>query len=361
MSLPLIVVIELFTIASILVIALTLAAMPFASHPDIYFAITVAPSWRGTGEARRIARRFRMELALHSVIAALIVLAMARAAHPEALIPFGGICWIMLGSYLAYARARKAVQPHAVEPSMEREAVLQPRPAGLPGGWTLQLLPFAILLAMAVYLQSRWSEIPERFPIHWGVNGQANGWAPRTTGGVFFPLIIGAVIILFLLVISLSIAGTRRIHASGAAGLRETRFRAAVLRLLTGTEVMIALTMAGLAYLPLRSHPEQQPPVLLLVVPILTGVIIGTIALVRASLVKTPLPETDGDRPVGDRTLDRHWKGGLFYVNRDDPALLVEKRFGIGYTFNFGNPRSWLGLIAVAVLIALAVILPQVL
>jgi uncharacterized membrane protein len=44
--------------------------------------------------------------------------------------------------------------------------------------------------------------------------------------------------------------------------------------------------------------------------------------------------------PVGDRTRDECWKLGLFYVNRNDPALFVEKRFGIGWTVNFGNPRA---------------------
>jgi uncharacterized membrane protein len=39
----------------------------------------------------------------------------------------------------------------------------------------------------------------------------------------------------------------------------------------------------------------------------------------------------------------------MFYVNRDDPALLVEKRFGIGYTLNFGHPGSWLLLVGIVV------------
>lgn len=30
--------------------------------------------------------------------------------------------------------------------------------------------------------------------------------------------------------------------------------------------------------------------------------------------------------------------GGMFYIDRNDPSLMVEKRFGIGYTFNYGNP-----------------------
>jgi uncharacterized membrane protein len=50
-----------------------------------------------------------------------------------------------------------------------------------------------------------------------------------------------------------------------------------------------------------------------------------------------------------DRDDDRFWKAGLFYVNRDDPAVMVGNRFGVGWTFNFGNRIAWLilaGMIA---------------
>jgi uncharacterized membrane protein len=44
---------------------------------------------------------------------------------------------------------------------------------------------------------------------------------------------------------------------------------------------------------------------------------------------------------IGDRTPDAAWKWGLFYYNPEDPAVIVEKRFGLGYTLNFGNRWSW--------------------
>jgi len=47
------------------------------------------------------------------------------------------------------------------------------------------------------------------------------------------------------------------------------------------------------------------------------------------------------------------WKWGLVYYNPADPALLVEKRGGPGFTLNFGNRLSWLlgaGVLAVIVL-----------
>jgi uncharacterized membrane protein len=43
-----------------------------------------------------------------------------------------------------------------------------------------------------------------------------------------------------------------------------------------------------------------------------------------------------------DRDDDRLWKAGLLYVNRDDPAIVVSARFGVGWALNFGNPAAWL-------------------
>ncbi|MDE2052096.1 MAG: hypothetical protein KGJ72_13870, partial [Gammaproteobacteria bacterium] len=63
--------------------------------------------------------------------------------------------------------------------------------------------------------------------------------------------------------------------------------------------------------------------------------------------------------PVGDRTEDRFWKLGVFYFNRSDPSVMVERRFGFGYTVNFARPVAWviillpvLALIAVSTTIA---------
>ena len=54
--------------------------------------------------------------------------------------------------------------------------------------------------------------------------------------------------------------------------------------------------------------------------------------------------------PVGDRTPDAAWKLGLLYYNPDDPALIVEKHFGIGWTLNFGRPAVWLILLGILLL-----------
>lgn len=54
-----------------------------------------------------------------------------------------------------------------------------------------------------------------------------------------------------------------------------------------------------------------------------------------------------------DRTDPRFWAGNI-YVNRDDPAVVVPGRFGMGgRTLNLGNPRTWLLLVALMSLVVM--------
>ena len=46
------------------------------------------------------------------------------------------------------------------------------------------------------------------------------------------------------------------------------------------------------------------------------------------------------DNAVNGLADNRNWILGMFYVNRDDPSFLVERRFGLGYTINLGNPKA---------------------
>ncbi len=83
--------------------------------------------------------------------------------------------------------------------------------------------------------------------------------------------------------------------------------------------------------------------------PIPTGflwVFVGVIALIGL-LSYFARVTARGRKPVPDGA----WKGGVFYFNREDPALFVPKRFGIGYTINFANRWSWLIAAILVVLI----------
>ena len=71
----------------------------------------------------------------------------------------------------------------------------------------------------------------------------------------------------------------------------------------------------------------------------------------------TPVKHTESD--IIYRDDDRYWYGGIFYYNPDDPAVLVPRRFGFGWTLNFGNPRGRLIMIVTLLVVLLCgVIIP---
>jgi uncharacterized membrane protein len=133
-----------------------------------------------------------------------------------------------------------------------------------------------------------------------------------------------------------------------------------MLSLLVGLQYLLALLFAWVGFLALRSR-EQMPSPLAVLVPMLAFVVFFVGVLVRTGQGGSRLPEYSSlspqppGAPVGDRTLDRYWIAGIIYVNRNDPAIVVERRFGIGYTLNLGQPVSWI-VIGLLVLAPLALI-----
>jgi uncharacterized membrane protein len=241
---------------------------------------------------------------------------------------------------------RSRVMPHSIQASTIREAVLAPRVAHLPGGWLLQLAPFAILAATAIYLHLHWDQIPDRFPVHWGIDGRPNGWSVRTPMGVYGPLILGASILAALALITYSIFREARVIRARESGSLYHDFPHQVGYFLVAVEFFLAAAMSAAALLPLTGNPG------------IAAVLIATLALMAAvfpmahwlNRSRAPFASDSMRAPVGDGTLDEHWKLGMFYFNRDDPALWVEKRIGIGFTMNFARGCSWLVLLLVLVL-----------
>lgn len=335
--------------------------LPRLTRPDLYFAVTVPPDFRDSDEGRAILGRYHIVTLLCSILALAIVLG-AGARWPLALI--AALLIQEGGSLVAYLSCRRRVLPHAVEPSAVREAPLRARPAQFPGGFRLQAGPFIMLGAAAVYLNQRWADIPARFPIHWDLNNQPNGWSFRTPAGVYGPLMEGGLVCLMMAGLAYGILRwTHPVRISGAGGEAESHFRRTVALVLIAVEYLIGIMFAGTSLLPLRPGP---PPVAAMIALPLVFAAIVIVVLVRQGqggsrtvAAAEVYPERDrrpesiakaSARPIGDRTADRYWKAGLFYVNPDDPALFIEKRFGVGYTINFGRPASWVILAAIALL-----------
>jgi uncharacterized membrane protein len=69
--------------------------------------------------------------------------------------------------------------------------------------------------------------------------------------------------------------------------------------------------------------------------------ILGPVLLLAAVSLLLAVFVRPGQKPPDDG-----WNG-IFYSNPDDPALFVPKRYGVGYTLNFGNRWSWVVLVLI--------------
>ncbi len=339
--------IYLFLVGEVLLATVFIQFLPQLTREDIFFAVTVPADFRRTALGQAILRGFRVESGAHAAIAVALIL--AGMAGGRLTLAMAGMFWQFAGLMIAFLRARRRVRPHAVEPATMREADLRPRTAQAAVPRLLQLsfsLPVLALGGLALYVRDHWDQIPQRFATHWSVTGAPDRWADRSIAGVYGGLVTGALVCSVMgLAAYATLRWSRRIHATGPAAVQEDRFRTTVATVLLLAGALVAAMTGWVSLLPLREQPDVQPSVAGVLVAALAFAVVVVTLLIRNRPGK--VPATPGS-PVGDRTADRRWKAGLFYFDPADPALLIEKRFGIGYTLNFGHPSTWL-LLAVLV------------
>jgi uncharacterized membrane protein len=224
--------------------------------------------------------------------------------------------------------------------------------AGLPIGWMTAAL--VILLGATAVGIALYPTLPDLLPTHWNAAGHIDGHAVKSVWSVFGPLLIGFGVLALLFACSIgAVRAPSRIVASQTGDGRDRAMSQR--RLLISLLGQLAVVMAAvLGWLSVAGWLAPGSPAL-----VFTGTI-GMLVLIAGVLVVFLIRWRTVIRASGDASAaqapdapddDRHWMGGVFYVNRDDPAIFVPRRFGIGWTMNLGNA----GGIALAVLLILLV------
>ena len=226
-------------------------------------------------------------------------------------------------------------------------------------------------LRQTVVTDTSWRTDPPRFPVRWLIPALAVMAATAAVGALRYPGLpahivtgsghrvsksaVSVLIVAGQLYFTAVYSGIMLIvHRSrpeieaadpAASTLRYRRFLAVITRAL--------LTMAALADLGLLliALPDWQVYRLsgigraLPVLPFAAGVLLLGAVAARVGQGGSRLNGNVRGLALAagtDRDDDRFWKAGLLYVNRDDPAIVVGARFGVGWMLNFGNPVAWL-------------------
>jgi len=310
-----------------------LHALPFVPRPHRLLGVAVPPKIRYGSEGRQILWRYELHLLPWTAVALLgsVWLPLSWAAVWMA---FASLVPLIAAARIFF-QLRAEVRPFALPTPSTREAVLTDADDRLFPRMFLFAIPLALLIGTALYLHLHWNQIPARFPVHWGSDGTPNGWSTRSFLGVYGPLFLGAAIALF-------ISG---IYPLAAWGSRRAARQPDPLIVLLAIAFVVATAFSLAGVLPLHVVPAWQ----VLTLDLAFFIFLGTMVW----LSRRHRPESAN--AAGEITPDACWHWDQFYYNPQDPALFVEKRIGLGLTFNFGNRLSWIvSLLTILIPIGLA-------
>ncbi len=338
--------------------------MPHLTRQDLFFGVTVAGTFRSTPDARSILLRYRTWILVATAVS-LVFLAWARFHHTLWVLDIAPVV-LLLGVVPAYALAHARTRVFRAAPNGLREASLAPRRDSLPGGLLLPALPILWLLLSTGWVIVHWDQMPSRLPVRYDWHGTPTEWTTLSRLHVFGP---SAFLILLCLVLAVAAYGIvrspRRIPVSVPEGARESKYGRGMAEVLLACEYFASLIGSAILLFPLLTPAQISwftPIVMIISIVSAPMVIILLVVMARKRLgTKTETDtasQTLPDVPKGDRMPDERWLWGAIYVNRDDPALFIPKRFGIGYTLNFGNRWSWVILALIAAIVGGGVLLP---
>lgn len=341
-----------------LLIGLFIAWTPQFVRRGLLFGVYVGEEAAGGEQAAAIRRSWFRGMAAIIGSAFAICLVLTFTADPR--FPWGILALpiILLGQLFCYLRAYWASRRIAAIAPPAAVAALVPDPA--PSSLLFQRIALAIglvsgLIAM-VHASLFYNDLPERVPTHFAFSGKPDAWAPRSVGNVFvlpvMALIIGAGLGLLALYMARAKRSLRR-NDRGVSLQAQLRFRSAISLFIAGMGILVTVMLAGLSIgsIEVGLGRSAQLPLwtTILSVLMLLFALGGSLFLAfRYGQGGSRLERSADIHPLTNGLADnRNWILGSIYYNREDPAFFVEKRFGLGYTINFGNWRAVFLLIAI--------------
>ena len=340
----------LATLVEVLLIGGIFLLYPRFARRGLLFGVYVGEQvWAGD-EAGRITRGWYTGMVVWIALTVLVSAVLWSALPSVALAPLAPILLVVgfLALYLrAYFQAR-ALAPEG--PAPPAATVLTSASSANP------ILPFTSVgfgvacgVAALAYAASHYADLPPMVPTHFGLSGAPDAWRPKSFSTVMLLPLMTLVIGVSLGVIAFLTSRAKRAlrypltEVSVAA---QTRFREAMTRYISAVGMMATLMLTLMAISSIRValglERGLSPVAMIIAGVLLVAALAGTIYIgLRYGQGGARLERAASRAPLTNGLADnRYWVLGMFYVNRDDPAILVEHRFGLGYTINLGNWRA---------------------
>lgn len=305
----------------ILLPAILMALFPFWQG-NFFFTVRVPEGFRQTAEGRRIARGFRLAILGTALVCSVAMYAAIRAAISWLMLPAPLTNSVMMMIWLQWARRRTL--PFAAAPAgAVRRASLSgdDSDAQAVWPWVVVVSGFALMATAAIFVSMHWNALPERFPMHWGIDGKADRWTTKSFTGVFGILFVGVAVQSMLCFVLYALSQT-----STATSLRR-RFNQMVVAL---ASMAVSLIHSLIVLLPLRDTAAALPG------PAWIWWILPVAFMAPTVFLAIRLQSAEDDEL--EPTRDQNWWAGVVYLDSSDSRMMVPQRLGPGFTFNLGHP-----------------------
>ncbi|MDY5784773.1 DUF1648 domain-containing protein [Corynebacterium sp.] len=354
------------TIVMLLALGLTMAvtaAIPEMSRPTVPLGVSV-PSDRVSDPAVRGAiRRYRVWILVGGIVAAAAMVAGLSMPELSVVVLLGYVGWTVV----AFAACRRPIMaakarqgwydavPVRVSASVTPERPVKPL-------WPLLVLAVGISLAAVAVVAIKYPSLPDPMPSHYDAAGNVTGWEPKNWGSALsLPLVsLGSTVLLVMVCVVLSRRQRTRLPDGRPRAAREFQDGTgkALQRALAALTLVSAILLSILAVAPVvqLSPSGITWTIWGLVIASSLPIIWLVIDSARQNRALTATPEGSGPQSPDD---DHLWRWGIFYENREDPRIWVEKRNGLGLTVNVGRPGgiAIMGGLALLILITIALVI----
>jgi uncharacterized membrane protein len=199
---------------------------------------------------------------------------------------------------------------------------------------------FLIYLTFQFYMN-----IPNQIPMQYNFQGEVTNLVEKSYRSVLLHPVMMIYLSLLLLFVNVTIAKSKQqVDLNNPEeSLRKNvvfRRRWSLFLVLSSYALSAIFVVAQLSLI----YAIDQKEILFLPLIITLAIIVGAIILSfttgqGGSRIKG---YQTSNGTVLNRDDDKYWKWGQFYFNKEDPALFLEKRFGIGWTINFARPLAWI-------------------
>ncbi len=342
--------------------------IPRIGRRGLLFGVYVGEESSEGEEARRITRSWNWRIAAWLLLCFLLA-AVATPYYRAAGTIVAALLVSFAGFVIEFIRAHYQARRLAVagSPRLSAAAVIttgKPVPLVMP--YVAMAIGFVGAAIAVGYTWAHFGELPVMFPTHFGPSGAPDDWMPKSYATVMMLPIVSLVVCVGLGLIALLTGRAKRSIRTGDNGVSfeaQERFRTIMARFLAGLSMSVTVLMTTLSICAIRVAVGAARTLPRSLDAIVVGMVIcavggSLIIALRYGQGGSRLEHAATDTPLTNGLADNKlWVLGMFYVNRDDPSILVEKRFGLGYTINFGNR---LAVAFIVVFVALILLMPAV-